>query len=64
MTESCSKKFIEAEEDVKNRQAPGKAKSGEKNKYNLFQGEPWQVPDSSCVLKNYVHSPAPVLLPA
>lgn len=36
MTESCFNKFIEAEEDVKNRQAPGNAKSGKKSKYNFI----------------------------
>jgi len=44
MTESCFNKFIEAEEDVKNRQAPGNVKSGKKSKYNLFQGEPCHSP--------------------
>lgn len=36
MTESCFKKFIEAEEHVKNRQAPGNAKSGKKEQIQFI----------------------------
>lgn len=38
MTESCFKKFIEAEEDVKNRQAPGNAKGGKEQIQFISRG--------------------------
>lgn len=65
MTESCFNKFIESEEDVKNRQAPGNAKSGKKKKRAnviYFKGSHGIVLVSPVYKTNtIILSPAPLL---